>query len=167
MPIQQRLDRGLATMEWHILYPDTNIRHIVVEGFDHALFILSMEKARVWKGRSFMYDARWSKLQECRDLVVEEWMDKSNGSYVFRFCEKMKNLRRRLREWYMGKGKNSRKAIQQLQDEVRAVYQTMEFATDLVKQKKRNAHKNEEAYWKLKSRIQWLNEGGKNTKYHA
>ncbi|CAN6691340.1 unnamed protein product [Malus baccata var. baccata] len=43
-PIQQRLDRGLATMEWQNLYPENTIRHVVLEGSDHALLFLSTEK---------------------------------------------------------------------------------------------------------------------------
>lgn len=102
MPIQQRLDRGLATIEWHNFYPDAKIRHVVLEGSDHALLILSTEKVRAWNSRSFLYDARWSKTQECRDLVVEDWNDRSEGSHAFRFCEKMKILRRGLEAWYKG-----------------------------------------------------------------
>ncbi|CAN6570393.1 unnamed protein product [Malus baccata var. baccata] len=43
-PIQQRLDRGLATMGWHDLFPENIIRHVILEGSDHALLLLSMEK---------------------------------------------------------------------------------------------------------------------------
>lgn len=46
MQIQQRLDRGLAIMGWHDLYPDTKIRHVVLEGSDHAMLFLSTEIVR-------------------------------------------------------------------------------------------------------------------------
>ncbi|CAN6576692.1 unnamed protein product [Malus baccata var. baccata] len=44
LPIQQRLDRGLATMGWNNIYPDTTIRHLVLEGSNHAMLVLSTEK---------------------------------------------------------------------------------------------------------------------------
>ncbi|KAM1745805.1 hypothetical protein ACFX11_012502 [Malus domestica] len=71
-PIQLRLDRGLATSWWHDLYPDTTIRHVILEGSDHALLLLSTEKTKAWTGRKFSFDGRWSKLNKCRDLVAGE-----------------------------------------------------------------------------------------------
>lgn len=113
-PIQQRLDRGLVSVGWHDLYPDTKILRVVLEGSDHAMFVLSTEKIRARRGRRFMYDARWGKLAECRDLVADEWHDKARGSHAYWFCEKSKSLRGSLKVWYKERGRNSKKAIDQL-----------------------------------------------------
>ncbi|KAM1990516.1 hypothetical protein ACFX15_031775 [Malus domestica] len=67
---KQRLDP--ATMGWNSLYPDSKIRHVMLEGSDHAMLFLTTEKVWLRKGRRFMYDARWSKMQDCRDLVNED-----------------------------------------------------------------------------------------------
>lgn len=107
-PIQQRLDRGLVSMGWHGLYPDTKILRVVLEGSDHAMFVLSTEKIRAMRGRRFMYDARWGKLAECRDLVADEWHDKARGSHAYWFCEKSKSLRGSLKVWYKERGRNSK-----------------------------------------------------------
>ncbi|KAM2096827.1 hypothetical protein ACFX1R_020424 [Malus domestica] len=71
-PIQQRLDRGLATIGWQDLYPENTIRHVVLERSDHALLFFAMEKVKVGRGRKFSYDVRWSNMEKCRQLVVEE-----------------------------------------------------------------------------------------------
>lgn len=163
-PIQQRLDRGLATMEWHNLYPNTKIRHVALEGSDHAMLSLSTENVKAWRGRKFNYDSRWSKSEECRDLMVGDWKARLGEPHAFRFCEKMKSLRRSLKVWYRGRGRNSQKNIDLLKEEIRVAYNSSDFATVEVKQKEselKAAHKNEEIYWKVKSRNQWLKEGDK------
>lgn len=152
LPIQQRLDHGLSNLGWHDLYPDTKIRHVVLEGSDHALLFLSTKKVNAWRGIKFTYDAWWSKMEECRDL-----RDKFGSSHTFRFCKKMKTLRRSLNAWYKGRGRNSKKVIEQLKEEIRVAYNSNGFAMEEVKQKERelkDAHKEEEAYWRAKSRIQ-------------
>lgn len=115
-----------------------------------------------------MYDARWSKKKECRVLVSEQWRDKAVGSHAYRFCEKIKTLRRSLKAWYKGNGRNSKNLIQQLKKEIREAYTSngVDFAE--IKKKEidlRIALKEEEAYWKAKSKNQWLKEGDKNTKF--
>ncbi|CAN6722681.1 unnamed protein product [Malus baccata var. baccata] len=171
LPIQQRLDRGLATHGWHDLFPDTILRHVVLEGSDHAMLLLSTEKFRAWRGRKFSFDGRWSKSEECRELVVGEWIDRTRGSHAYRFCEKIKTLRKSLKTWYKETGRNSKKKVELLKAEIRVALQSKDFSSGAVKQKEKElrvAHKDEELYWKTKSRNQWLNEGDKNTKFfHA
>ena len=73
MPIQQRLDKGLASANWAGLYPDAKILHIALKGSDHSMLLLTTKRTEEWRGRRFMYDARWSKTEECKDIVVGDW----------------------------------------------------------------------------------------------
>ncbi|KAM1131908.1 hypothetical protein FF1_046364 [Malus domestica] len=53
-PIQQRLDRGLATMGWQDLYPENTIRHVVLEGSDHALLFFSHGESESMEGEKIL-----------------------------------------------------------------------------------------------------------------
>ncbi|KAM1126958.1 hypothetical protein ACFX2B_041564 [Malus domestica] len=130
LPIQQRLDWGLATMGWYNLYPDTKIRHMMLEGSNHAMLLLSTEKLKAWRGRKFSYDVCWSKLEECRNLVIHEWEGKFRGSQAFRFCKKLKKLRKSLKVWYKGRGRNSKKSIDNLKEEIKRAYMSNQFASE-------------------------------------
>ncbi|KAM2726386.1 hypothetical protein EV2_038830 [Malus domestica] len=96
-PIQQRLDRGFASLEWYDLYPDTKILHVALEGFDHSLLLLTTKKSEEWRGRRFTYDARWSKSDDCRNLVARDWAGNVRGSHAFRLSEKLKAVSRSLK----------------------------------------------------------------------
>ncbi|KAM1651081.1 hypothetical protein EV1_003802 [Malus domestica] len=120
-------------MGWNSLYPDSKIKNVMLEGSDHAMLFLTTEKVWLRNGRRFMYDARWSKMQDCHDLVNEDWKDRFRGSHAFRFCENIKSLRRRLKVWYIVRGRNSKQVIELLKSEIRSAYETNDFASDRVK----------------------------------
>lgn len=56
-PIQQRLDRALATSGWVNMYPKAKVMHEVLEGSDHAMLILGTDVALSSRRRRFIYDA--------------------------------------------------------------------------------------------------------------
>ncbi|CAN6584292.1 unnamed protein product [Malus baccata var. baccata] len=171
LPIQQRLDRGLASSGWLNFYPDTKIIHVALEGSDHSLLLLTTKKSEEWRGNRFMYDARWSKQEECRNIITKDWGWEGQGSHAFRFCEKLKLVSMSLKGWYREKGRNSKKTIDKLKGELRKAYQSVNFASAEVHQMEeelQEANRKEEEYWRVKSRVQWLNYGDKNTKFfHA
>ena len=135
------------------------------------MLFLSTKSSEEWRGRRFTYDARWSKTDDCREIIASDWRREGQGSIAFCFCEKLKNVRGSLKDWYKGRGRNSKKTIDRLKGEIRMAYNSKDFGSKDVKQMEaelRDAVRLEEAFWRAKSRVQWLNEGDKNTKFfHA
>ncbi|CAN6579067.1 unnamed protein product [Malus baccata var. baccata] len=119
LPIQHRLDRGLASTGWLNLYPDTKIIHVVLEGSDHSLLLLTTKKSEEWRGNRFMYDARWSNQKECMNIVTKDWGWEGRRSHAFRFCKKLKLVRMKI----------PKKTIDKLKGELRKTYQSNNFAS--------------------------------------
>lgn len=57
-PIQQCLDRGLATNGWVNMYPEVKVMHEVLEGSDHAMLILDTAFRPFIRRQRFIYDSR-------------------------------------------------------------------------------------------------------------
>lgn len=94
-PIQQRLDRGLATSGWVSVYLEAKVLHEVLEGFDHTMLILDMDVMPFKRRRRFIYDPRWNK-EECHGIVKENWRHGFVGSHALQVVEKLKWVRRGL-----------------------------------------------------------------------
>lgn len=71
--------------------------HVVLEGSDHYMLLLTTKKSEEWRGRRFMYDTRWSKMEECQMIMAKDWIREGRSSHAFRLCEKLKYVRRSLK----------------------------------------------------------------------
>ncbi|KAM2339605.1 hypothetical protein ACFX1X_019159 [Malus domestica] len=138
--------------------------HEVLEGSDHAMLILGTNVAPLSRRWRFIYDARWNKVDECHDIVATSWRRGVMGSYAFWVVEKLKGVRYGLQNWRRLKGCNSKACIDALKRELRLAYKSPIFASDDIRRKEgelKRMIKEEEAYWKQKSQVQWIREGDK------
>lgn len=164
------MDRGLATCGWVDVYPEAKILHEVLES-DHSMLILDTKPLVSIRKRQFIYDPRWNKVGECRGVIKKNWSRGFVGSHAFRVTEKLKWVHCGLQEWRKCNGCNLKLRIDMLKKDLRQAYKTPAFANANVRHKEvelKAVLKEEERYWRLKSRTQWIQVGDKNTKlFHA
>ncbi|KAM0970935.1 hypothetical protein ACFX1S_019082 [Malus domestica] len=117
------------------MYHEATVMHKVLEGSDHAMLILGTNVAPLSRRWRFIYDARWNKVDECHDI-----------------------------NWRRLKGCNLKACIDALKRKLRLAYKSPIFASDDIRRKEgelKRMIKEEEAYWKQKSQVQWIREGDK------
>ena len=69
-----RLDRALATLEWIDHYKDIKVHNLVESTSNHCALLIS--DATIQKHpnrRRFQFEAMWTKREECKDIIQEEW----------------------------------------------------------------------------------------------
>lgn len=97
--IQERLDRGLATVSWRELFPDAEVRIIEMSTFDHMplCFQLNKKMYKV-KARHFRFENMWIQDKECKNIIQKCW-EEGNSSSLF---DKLAGCCARLEEWGVG-----------------------------------------------------------------
>eukprot|EP00253_Pinus_taeda_P033177 PITA_33177 len=125
--------------------------------------------------RPFHFEEFWFTHPSLKDFVHSTWtsFNPPEGSKMFQFQQKLKHLKLSLKRWNRETFRNIFKAqndlqiaLEDLQREISTgghTERTLEQEQRIHNQLRRRKH--EEIYWKKKSRIRWLKEQERNTKF--
>ena len=72
-----RLDRGVATIEWILRFPTTQIYHLEAFHSYHKSLLLCSDyefKQFYRKGRPFHFEAMWLKDSTCEEVIKIHWV---------------------------------------------------------------------------------------------
>ncbi|XP_071940395.1 uncharacterized protein [Coffea arabica] len=170
--VKQRLDRDLCSYSWSQVYEKVNCRHIDSYASDHSILLFDTTMNSSRRNKRFYFDKRWLKREDIGEVVRTAWEKETKGSRMFQVTRKIKNYRVALLQWRNTFQANSREKIEQIKNQLSELKQssgnTSKGSVDSLKKQLKEAYKEEELHWHQKSRIQWLKEGDRNTKYfHA
>ncbi|KAL6130571.1 hypothetical protein ACLB2K_068950 [Fragaria x ananassa] len=169
----ERLDRCFINLEAAELFPFFHEAHIDMGASDHLpLVLLSDGRCRDGGGgrkgmRRFQFEPFWAKEQGSKQVVSDCWKDSGNMSDV---RGKLVAVAKGLKGWNAATFGNIPRKIRQLSKKL----QDWPFDDpDEEVQKQRNevvmelnkALEIEEAIWRQRSRVTWLEEGDRNTKF--
>ncbi|XP_074283536.1 uncharacterized protein LOC141608084 [Silene latifolia] len=169
---QSRIDRALCNEVWIDLFPRAKLTHLEREWSDHAPILLRMvrrNREEQTVNKIFRFEHMWVGADGCEGVVQEAWdsggtdlvdllarcaedLQKWKGVSIGKVMRDLKKKRRRLEVLNAGGGGGgrSRRAVMERKALVKEI-------AELLKQ--------EELFWRQRSRAIWLKEGDRNTKF--
>ena len=159
-------------MEWLHLFPKARVEHVEVAKSDHKCLWLqgSPPVFTRTKRRPFRFEETWMSNVGCETTIKKAWESSQRGTRMFNVWHKLKECKRQLGEW-------SRKSFGNIKKQIERVKQKIQQAETLAIQDREHVNINglrrelnsllgkEEKMWRQRSRISWLAQGDRNTKY--
>ncbi|GAV62775.1 hypothetical protein CFOL_v3_06298 [Cephalotus follicularis] len=165
--ISKKLDRAMGNWHWFKSTGDT-YAHFHSPGIsDHSPVTIHMRNRQQYRGRPFKFLNYWAKSEKFLQVVSQEWAKDHTGSPLAAIHKKLQCLKACLKEFCTrpdSKVVDLRAHPHQLQLDIQGdmvTPSTLEQERQ-VRPKVASAARDEEAFFKQKSRIQWLKEGDTN-----
>ena len=172
-----RLDRGVSTREWLRLFPATRVRIIPFAPSDHHAVMVDCKGEAVQhykKKHQFRFEAMWVKREGCEEVIQKAWEAQQEGTRMFQLCQKIKGCRMALIEWNKqgilsmpSKIKGLRAKLSNMDSNIQELWQDHSRLSERhATRKELNYHiSQEEIYWRQRSRISWMRDGDRNTRF--
>jgi len=163
------LDRAMANDQWKANFPASKVEYLEVIEPDHRPTIIKIRKTSEKGTRMFHFDSRLCNIPEVETIIEAAW--NNTPAYRCSVIKRIRNCRSYISSWKRTNNTNSVKRIKELVMIIDEASTDFLVSTEQLRQLRRElllAYLKEEMYWKLKCRIQWMNEGDLNTRFfHA
>ncbi|KAF4373715.1 hypothetical protein G4B88_030058 [Cannabis sativa] len=94
-----RLDRGLSSTDWRILFPNAIVNHLSASQSDHRPLLLDTLGGANCKRRQFKYENMWARDPRCFWVVKEAWKGRLHSNPMINFHRKVKATSKKLQSW--------------------------------------------------------------------
>ncbi|XP_023918482.1 uncharacterized protein LOC112030031 [Quercus suber] len=167
--IQERIDRFFVNPSWCVLYPDAKVVHLTRCHSDHCPVLLEMQPREVnRRERPFMFQTCWLSNITFPKVVAQAWRN------VPRLGEAIENFTKEAKVWNRTQFGNiftwKKNIMARLSGIQRSVSVNpsnflLNLENDLLKELD-SVLAQEEELWALKSRVNWMIQGDRNTNFY-
>ncbi|XP_021803305.1 uncharacterized protein LOC110747435, partial [Prunus avium] len=168
--IFERLDRAICNTQWRHYFADAFVQHLPRTNSDHCPIKICL-KSRLNScpnRRPFRFEAMWLKHVHFQDFITLQW---ENGTGTV--LEKSSILVEPLKQWNLTTfgHLNQRKAklLARINGIQRVICHTpnnfLSFMEEDLMEEYNSILEQEALFWQQKSRVMWLQEGDRNTKF--
>lgn len=163
--IQCRLDRCFGNKEWRLLFPGSNQTFLEKSGSDHRPVLVNLQANSDGPRGQFRFDRRLLHHPDAIKEVETEWKKRSGSASVS--C-KIRKCRSVMSAWKRRRRFNAKDKINLIQERLewfQSKPYSCWFVINNLKKELMQAYKEEEMYWRQKSREKWLRMGDRNSKF--
>lgn len=165
--ILERLDKVFGNEEWIELFPKRFIIHLQRTHSDHnPILVKLIPRNRTPHKAPFRLETFWCKHPKFQSVVINSWNNSDYFKASSNFIDNVKPWKDNTFGNIMGRKRKLLARLQGIQSS--NSYATSSFLKNLeldLQHEFNDILKIEEDYWKLRSRIMWLNDGDTNTKF--
>ena len=175
--IKERLDSGLGNSEWATIFPSAELYHLPRVKSDHCPILLSTDPRERKPPKPFRFEQMWFTDPSFPTLINESWKAleqiPSASSSLSRFPRRLDTLTEHIKAWSKNHFGNLFQRKTCLLARLRGIQVALarnpspflySLEHQLTQEYNTTLHQ-EYLFWRLKSRIMWLNYGDANTKY--
>ncbi|KAF8080724.1 hypothetical protein N665_0925s0008 [Sinapis alba] len=154
-----RLDRAAANTSWAENFPIASCVYLAYEGSNHKPLISIFEPGKNRRPCIFRYDRRLKDNIEVTNLIRSAWAEATSQP----ISEHIKLVWGVISRWNKEQQVNSRLMIDRKRRELEEAQSSRENNIQFIHQITKELNKAEEAYWRQRSRLLWLQLGDRNS----
>ncbi|CAL2259571.1 unnamed protein product [Prunus armeniaca] len=168
--VYARLDRAICNMQWRRLFHEANVQHLPRTTSDHNPIKIKLSSCFVVSPhlRPFRFEAMWMQHEQFNEFISDVW-----GQAAGSALDKTYQLIQPLKDWNVNVFGHLKKrkacllaCLNGIQKALCRGSSTFFSKLEISLIEEYNCVLEQEAMlWKQKSRLQWLQEGDRNTKF--